>query len=330
MIVTAFSAEIKRRKAMTCVRCQHQTCKRFGYFGKRRVQRWRCNSCRGTFCEPAPKIGTHYTAPDTAAKVLTLMLEGMSVRAISRVTGLHKNTILSLLETAGANCHRLWDRHMRGLRTQFVQADEIWTFCGCHERRLKPGAPAEWGDQYVWFALDSVTKMVLSYHIGRREGAGAQAFIKDLSERVDGRFQLTTDGLRWYVPAVDEHLGGNCDYSQLIKLYSSHDITGPEWYGAASRVTGTIPRIHNGRPDPRYISTSHIERSNLTLRMQLRRFTRLTNAHSRKLENLQHAVTLYMAWYNFCRVHATLRVTPAMEAGLTDHVWMIAELLGAN
>jgi IS1 family transposase len=216
---------------------------------------------------------------------------------------------------------------MRGLRTQFVQADEIWTFCGCHERRLKPGDPAEWGDQYVWFALDSVTKMVLSFHVGRREGANAQAFIKDLSERVEGRFQLTTDGLRWYVPAVDEHLGGNCDYAQLIKIYSSHDITGPEWYGATSRVTGTIPSIHNGRPDPRYISTSHIERSNLTLRMQLRRFTRLTNAPSRKLENLKHAIALYMCWYNLCRPHQTLRVTPAMEAGISNHVWTVEELL---
>jgi transposase-like protein len=167
-ILAGFSAERKRRKAMTCKRCQHQTCKRFGYFGKRHIQRWRCNSCWGTFREPAPKIGTHYTTPETAATALSLMLEGMSIRAISRITGLDKGTVLSLLETAGENCQRLWDRQMRGLRTEFVQADEIWTFCGCHQRRLQPGAPAEWGDQYVWSALDSVTKVVLSFHIGTR------------------------------------------------------------------------------------------------------------------------------------------------------------------
>jgi transposase-like protein/IS1 family transposase len=322
-----FPAEIKRRKAMTCIRCKHQTCKRFGTYGRRKIQRWRCQSCKATFCEPHSKVGNHYIAPERVEQILSMMLEGVSIRAISRLTDVDKNTILSLLETAGENCRRLWDRQMRGLRTQFVQADEIWTFVGCHQRRLRPGAPAEWGDQYTWFALDSVTKMVLSFHIGRREGANAQAFIKDLSERVEGRFQLTTDGLRWYIPAVDEHLGANCDFAQLVKLYSSHDITGPEWYGATSRVIGTIPSIQNGRPDPRYISTSHIERSNLTLRMQLRRFTRLTNAHSRKLENLKHAVTLFMCWYNFCRVHSSLRVTPAMAAGIASEIWPLQNLL---
>ena len=183
---------------MTCTRCNHTTCKRFGYFSKRPIQRWRCTSCPATFADPtAPKLlGTHYTDPAKLVQALTLMLEGMSIRAISRVTGLHKGTILSLLETAGQNCRRLWDSRIRGMRTQFVQADEIWSFCGCHERRLKPGAPAEWGDQYVWFALDGITKMLLSFHVGRREGVNAHAFIKDLSERVEGRFQLTTDGLR--------------------------------------------------------------------------------------------------------------------------------------
>jgi len=285
-------------------------------------------SCRATFADPStPKLGTHYTAPETAAKVLTLMLEGMSIRAISRVTGMHKTTILSILETAGANCRKLWDAKIRDIRTQFVQADEIWTYCGCHQRRLPMNAPAEWGDQYVWIALYSVTKMVLGFYVGKREAVSADEFIRDLSERIDGRFQLTTDGLRWYVPAVEEHFAGRADYAMLIKLFSSHDISGPEWYGATSRVTGTIPSIKDGRPDPRYISTSHIERANLTLRCQLRRFTRLTNAHSRKLENLKHAVTLYMAWYNCCRMHSTLRVTPAMEAGITDHIWELEELI---
>lgn len=315
---------------MTCIRCQHQTCKRFGYFGKRRIQRWRCNSCKSTFCEPHVTVGTHYIAPEKAAQIISMMMEGMSLRAISRLTDTDLKTILSLLETAGERCRKIWDAYVTGIRTQFVQADEIWTFCGCHQRRLRPDAPAEWGDQYVWFALDSVTKMVLSYHVGRRESANAQEFMRDLSQRIEGRFQLTTDGLRWYPPAVEEHMAGRADYAQLIKLYSSHDITGPEWYGATSRVTGTIPVIQDGRPDPRYISTSHIERANLSLRVHLKRFCRLTNAHSRKLENLKHAVAIYMCWYCFCRSHQTLRsCTPAMEAGIADHIWTVTELLTA-
>src|SRR5205807_10354855 len=145
-------------------------------------------------------------------------------------------------------------------------ADEIWTFVGCHQKRLPNDAPATWGDQYVWFALDSETKMVLSYHIGRRDSNSAHTFIRDLGQRVEGRFQLTTDALRWYSPAVDEYLGAQCDYAMLIKLFGSRDISGPDWYGTTNKVIGTVPKVMNGRPDPRYISTSHIERSNLTLR----------------------------------------------------------------
>jgi len=313
---------------MTCIRCNHGNAQRFGTYGRRKIQRWRCANCKATFAEPHAKIGSHYIAPDRVAKILAMMLEGMSCRAISRLLDVDLTTVLSLLETAGEHCRMFWNRHMRGIRTEFVQADEIWTFCGCHERRLRPDAPAEWGDQYVWFALDSTTKMVLSFHVGKREAANAHEFIRDLSERVEGRFQLTTDGLRWYPPAVEEHMAGRADYAQLVKLYTSHDITGPEWYGATSRVTGTIPIIQDGRPDPRYISTSHIERANLSLRVHLKRFCRLTNAHSRKLENLKHAITLYMCWYNFCRSHQTLRhCTPAMEAGLTTRIWTLEELL---
>ena len=174
---------------MTCVRCKHQGAKKFGTYGRRKIQRCRCQSCRATFADPStPKLGTHYTSPETAAKVLTLMLEGMSIRAISRFTGMHKTTILSILETVGANCRKLWDAKIRGIRTQFVQADEIWSFVGCPQRRLPPNAPAEWGDQYVWIALDSVTKMVLGFHVGKREAVSADEFMRDLSERIDGTF----------------------------------------------------------------------------------------------------------------------------------------------
>jgi IS1 family transposase len=236
-------------------------------------------------------------------------------------------TVLSLLETAGANCRRTWNSYVVGIRTQFVQADEIYCYVGAHQRHLRPDASPTWGDTYTWIALDSITKMVLAYHVGKRDAASANVFMRELSGRVTGRFQLTTDGFKPYVNAVEEHFGSEIDFAQLVKLYGSPDITGPDWYGATSEVIGTVPSVRSGHPDPRYISTSHIERANLTLRMQLRRFARRTNAHSRKIENLRFAVHIFMAWYCMCRVHQTLRMTPAMEAGLTDHIWTMEELI---
>jgi IS1 family transposase len=258
---------------------------------------------------------------------MAMMMEGMSLRSISRLTGTDLKTILSVLETTGQRCRQVWDAYVTGIRSRLVQADEIHCTVGCHQRRLRPDAPVEWGETYTWIALDSVTKMILTYHVGKRDAVSADAFMRDLSKRMEGRFQLTTDGFRPYVNAVEEHFGSEIDFAQLIKLYGSPDITGPDWYGATSEVIGTVPNVRSGNPDPRYISTSHIERSNLSLRMAVRRFARRTNAISRKLENLKHAVAVYMCWYNFCRVHQTIRVTPAMEAGITDHIWTMDELL---
>ncbi|HEY4902727.1 MAG TPA: IS1 family transposase [Candidatus Sulfotelmatobacter sp.] len=171
--------------------------------------------------------------------------------------------------------------------------------------------------------------MILSFHVGRRDGASADAFIRDLSQRVTGRFQLTTDSLRWYSPVVDEHLGAQVDYAMLLKLYGSRDITGPEWYGNTNKVIGTVPKVMNGRPDARYISTSHIERANLTVRQQVKRFARMTLAYSKTLENFKHAVALYMCWYNFVRVNSAVRMSPCMAHGLTNKIWSLEELLGA-
>lgn len=193
--------------------------------------------------------------------------------------------------------------------------------------------PAERGDQYVWIALDSETKAVLSYHVGKREGRSAYEFIGDLSQRiaVRHRFQITTDGLGDYIPAIEEHFGADVDFAQIIKNYAAPttSVVGADWFRPSSRVTSITLKSITGDPKIECISTSHIERANLTLRMQLRRFTRLTNGFSKSLVNLMAAVAVFMAWYNFCRVHQTLRVTPAMEAGLTDHIWTINELLSA-
>jgi transposase-like protein/IS1 family transposase len=312
---------------MTCLRCKHDGAKRFGTYGRKRIQRYRCPACNSTFSEPRKRpLGRHYTDPATAAQIVNLLLEGMSVRAVSRTTGVHQGTILSLLLTVGDKCRNLFDARMRGIRPRFVQADELWTFVHTKDRHLLPGSPVEWGDQYIWMAIDSETKMVLSYLVAKREAMSAYDFIRDLSQRVTGRFQLTTDGLRSYVPAVEEYFGADVDFAQLVKLYGTSDGEGPDWY-QPSKVTATIPVTISGDPDEAHISTSHVERANLSVRTHLRRFTRLSLGFSKTVDHLKAAVNLYMAFFNFCRVHQTLRVTPAMQAGITDHIWTVQELL---
>jgi transposase-like protein/IS1 family transposase len=312
---------------MTCIRCKHSEVKRFGFYGHHRIQRFRCPACKATFSEPRKRpLGRHYISTEQAAQIVTLLLEGMSVRAVSRTTGVHQGTILSLLLTVGSKARSLFAKKVRNIRPNFVQADELWTFVHTKEAHLHGDVPKEWGDQYIWMAIDSETKMVLSYLVAKREGASAYDFIKDLSERVAGRFQITTDGLRSYVPAIEEYFGADVDFAQLLKLYGTRDGEGPEWYNP-SKVTATIPISISGHPKLERISTSHVERANLSVRTHLRRFTRLSLGFSKTLEHLSAAVNLYMTFFNFCRVHQTLRVTPAMQAGITDHIWTVQELL---
>ena len=255
-----------------------------------------------------------------------LLMEGMSVRSVSRTTGVHQGTILSLLRTVGDKSRKLFDVKVRNIRPRFVQADELWTYVHTKEGHLSDGNPAEWGDAYVWMAIDSETKMVLSYYVGKRVAASADAFIRDLSERVTGRFQITTDGLRWYIPCIEERFGADVDFAQLLKLYGSQNTESPEWYGP-SKVKAVVPVRISGDPDIARISTSHVERANLSVRTHLRRFTRLSLGFSKTLEHLTAAIHLYMAFFNFCRVHGSLRVTPAMQAGIADHIWTVTELL---
>jgi transposase-like protein/IS1 family transposase len=320
--------EIKGKPPMTCKRCHHDTARKFGSYGKRHIQRYRCSDCRATFSEPAPKLGTHYTDPEAAAKALAMMLEGMSVRAISRLTGLHKDTILGLMNTGADSAARVLDR-IRNIHPEHLQCDEIWCFVGKKQKQVRKGDPAELGDQWVFVAIDAETKLIPCFALGKRTRETTVRFISDLQERLtDERFQLTTDGFHFYERAVENIFAGQADFAQLIKLYGDYGQHGTERY-SPSPIVEVISKVRDGRPDPAHISTSFIERSNLSLRMGLRRFTRLTNAYSKKLANLQAALTLWFAFYNFCRVHTTLRVTPAMQAGLTDHIWTVAELLGA-
>lgn len=314
---------------MTCIRCKHDTARRFGTFGKLRIQRYRCSSCRKTFSDPRPKVGSHYTNPEKAAQALTMMLEGMSIRAISRITGMHKNTILALMLTAADRARLVFNTLVRNVRCRRIQADEVWCFVGKKQRHVRASDSPEMGDAWLFVALDPDTKLLASYTIGKRTRETTFRFLTDLKARLaDERFQLTTDGFHFYERGVEDVFAGQADFAQLVKLYGDYGQHGNERYSPGP-IIEVISKVRDGRPDPKYISTSHVERGNLTLRMALRRYTRLTNAHSKKLSFLEAAVAIYAGWYNFVRVHASLRCTPAMESGLTDHVWTVAELLGA-
>ncbi|HKV06327.1 MAG TPA: IS1 family transposase [Candidatus Acidoferrales bacterium] len=312
---------------MTCLKCKHHEGKRFGFYGPRKIQRFRCPGCKATFSEPRPKpLGRHYLSTEKAAEIITFLLEGMSVRAVSRVTGAHQGTILSLLLTVGNTARNLFDARVRNIRPRFVQADELWTFVHTKDGHLNGDAPKEWGDQYIWMAIDSETKMVLSYLVGKRDAVNCLDFVRDLSGCVTGRFQITTDGLNIYRNAIEEYFGADVDFAQLLKLYGKGSTEGPEWYNP-TKVVAAVPVPVSGNPELEHISTSHVERANLSVRTHLRRFTRLSLGFSKTLEHLTPAIHLYMAFFNFCRVHQTLRVTPAMQAGIADHVWSVQELL---
>jgi transposase-like protein/IS1 family transposase len=328
--VALFSAERKEKKPVTCIRCKHNTAYKFGTYGKRKVQRYRCHSCKATFADaPAKTLGSHYTDMDRASKALSMMLEGMSIRAISRLTDLDKNTIMSLMVDAGDRCETLMVDKVCNLTVKDVEVDEIWGFVQKkeghkmdHEKDIR-----EIGDAYCFIGMERSTKLVLAYHLGKRDTVATDAFIGKLRYATsDSRFQLTSDGFKPYIKAVEMLLKGRVDFAQLIKVYGvSRD--GEQRYSPAE-VVDAVPVEIMGRPVRSRICTSHIERHNLSIRMGMRRMTRLTNGFSKKWENLQAAYSLWFAYYNFCRVHSSLRVTPAMEAKLTDHVWSVAELLG--
>jgi IS1 family transposase len=264
---------------------------------------------------------------DKAENVLLLLLEGMSVRSVERVTGVHRDTILRLLVLAGKKCERLMRVKIEHLRVRDVEADEIWGFVGKKEGHKQPGdEAAQVGDAYCFVAMERTTKLVLAFHLGKRNRVATETFLNKLRYATsDGRFQLSTDGFNAYPPSVGLTLADRVDYAQIIKVYGAPRY-GEQRYSPAEVVsTETVPVM--GRPDFRRVCTSHVERQNLSIRMGMRRMTRLTNAFSKKWENLEAAYSLWFAFYNFCRTHRSLRVTPAMESGVTDHIWKVGELL---
>ena len=258
--------------------------------------------------------------------VLSSLLEGCSIRSTERLTGVHRDTIMRLLVKAGEGCERLLNDRMQDLPCRLLQVDEIWTFVQKKQRHVLPtDDPTRTGDIWTFVALDPETKLVPTYRVGGRNAKVATDFIADLSSRLKNRVQLSSDALPQYVSAIERVFGANVDYGQIVKSYEAN-VIGPGRY-SPPHVVAAHRTIMAGQPNVRDISTSLIERQNLTMRMSMRRFTRLTNAFSKKIENLRAAVALHFAHYNFVRIHRTLRVTPAMATGLTTSLWTIEDLL---
>lgn len=261
-------------------------------------------------------------------QIVRALVEGNSIRATSRMADVSKNTVTKLLVELGEVCGDYQDVHLRNLRSQRIQADEIWTFVYSKAKNVPPAYAGQfgYGDVWTWVGIDADTKLVPSWMIGTRDADAATIFMHDLASRLANRVQLTTDGHRPYLVAVEEAFGRDIDYSMLIKIYGAPEERDTRY--SPANCIGTENRPIMGRPDPNHVSTSYVERQNLTMRMSMRRFTRLTNAFSKKVENLEAALAIHYMNYNFCRVHKTLGTTPAVAAGVSDHEWTIEEVVG--
>ena len=262
-------------------------------------------------------------------QVLNSLIEGCSIRSTERMTGAHRDTIMRLLIKTGNTCQKLLDEKVRDFHSKFIQVDEIWCYVLKKEKiqSKEEKLSGLFGDQYCFVAMDAESKLVPSFRIGKRNSENAVEFIADLKDKLqeNRRIQLTSDGWKAYPDAVDLAFGGDVDFAQLIKVYAgvNHD----KGKYSPSSLKGVLSKIFTGKPNTKKISTSHIERQNLTMRMQMRRFTRLTNGFSKKVENLKSAVALHFAHYNFMRIHRSLRYTPAMAAGITSHIWEWEDIL---
>jgi IS1 family transposase len=265
---------------------------------------------------------------DTRARVLHMLCEGSSIRSVERVTGVTKRAVLKLMIDAGKACAAYHDEHVRGLTSKRIQVDEIWSFTYAKQRNVPnaKAAPVGAGDTWTWTAIDADTKLVVTWLVGGRDGAYALAFMDDLRDRLANRVQLTSDGHRAYLEAVEGAFGGDVDYAQLVKIYGESPDSFKGRYSPAECIRAEKRRVE-GSPDPKHISTSFAERMNLSMRMHMRRFTRLTNAFSKKVENHLHSLALFTTYYNFVKVHSKLRMSPAMAAGVADRLWDIGDIV---
>ncbi|MCI0334188.1 MAG: IS1 family transposase [Planctomycetes bacterium] len=310
---------------MIVISCQHEHNTKDGK-DRNGNQRFRCKDCGKTFAaEAARPLGNMRISVKDAVNALGMLLEGLSIRATERLTGLHRDTLDDLILTVGENCQRLLDAMIQNVAVEDVQLDEIWSFVGCKEKhRIARGYGEEMGDSWTFIAIDRNTKLVVAHKVGQRDSATCCEFLKQIDKATTGRFQLSSDGLATYTLNVPFVLGNRVDFAQLIKTYSAtQEVTR---YSPATIVSAE-KKPQFGDPDWERICTSHVERLNLTLRMNLRRFTRLTNGHSKSHKHHVAMQAILFAWYNLCRKHSTIKQTPAMAAGLTEKPWTIPELL---
>jgi IS1 family transposase len=261
------------------------------------------------------------------AQIVAALVEGNSIRSTVRMTGASKNTVVKLLADLGSVCAEYQDEALRNLTCKRIQCDEVWSFCYAKQKNVPEDRKGVfgYGDVWTWTAIDPETKLVASYYVGLRNAEHAKSFINDLAGRLAHKVQLTTDGLNAYLEAIDEAFGNDIDYAMLVKLYGQKNEGAARY--SPPKCTSTRKQKVSGKPDKQHISTSYVERQNLTMTMSMRRFTRLTNGFSKKVENLEHAISLHFMYYNFCRIHQSLRVTPAMEAGVTDKLWKIEDIV---
>jgi len=260
-------------------------------------------------------------------QVIAALVEGNSIRSTVRMTGVAKNTVAKLLADLGTVCRESQDRTLRDLTCKRIQCDEIWSFCYAKQKNLPQDKQDQfgYGDVWTWTALDPESKLIVSWLVGLRNAEWAKAFMADVAKRLSHRVQLTTDDHTAYLAAVEEAFGADVDYAMLVKLYGAEK--GEAGRHSPPKCIGCQRKNVNGKPEKKGISTSMVEHQNLTMRMGMRRFTRLTNAFSKKIETLEHAVALHFMYYNFCRIHQTLRVTPAMAAGVTDRLWDVSDIV---
>lgn len=260
-------------------------------------------------------------------QILSMLCEGSSMRSISRVVDVSINTVAKVLVDAGRVCAAFHDEVVRNVKARRIQVDEIWSFTYAKQKNVPTAkaAPADAGDTWTWTAIEAETKLIVSWMVGGRDGEYAMAFMDDLRSRLANRVQLTSDGHKAYLEAVEGAFGGDIDYAQLIKLYGTASESAKGRYSPAECIGCRKERIE-GSPDPAHVSTSYAERQNLTMRMQMRRFTRLTNAFSKKFENHTHMVALYTVWYNFVKLHKAHRMTPAMATGVSDRLWSMEDI----
>lgn len=312
---------------MLCPICQTES-RRFG-FTHSGSQRYRCDACARTFTvESTRAVDRRRVDPAKMNLVLRLLLEGNSIRALERQLNVNRNTIMWGMVAAGEKCQAFIEKTVQNVAVDDVQCDEIWGFCGMKEKtRIRRGLAEDGvGDVWCFTAIERHTKLILTWHVGKRTPTDTAIFADNLYFATRGRFQLTTDGYTPYRTAVPAILGDRVDFATLVKVYGEPDEESSRRYSPA-RILGTIQTPVLGEPDEARICTSHVERSNKTLRMQIRRLTRLTDAHSKKWENHEAAMALFFAYYNFCRVHGTLKMTPAQRAGLTTETWSLKRLL---